>query len=98
MLNARGDSGVNAKREIEHYHHCRYRASAYGARGAMHTFPTGDFRFLDGGIKIVRMAKRMAQTKKPPIAYDSILELMKIIEAARLAHNKGKRVYLKNVR
>ena len=80
------------------YHHCGCFASAYGAGGAIHAPRVDDYLFLYGGLRIVRMAKRMAETGKPPIAYDSMLELMEMIEAARLAHNKGKRVYLKEVR
>lgn len=79
------------------YHHCAYTVYAYGAGGAVYSPQVDDYLFLEGGIRIVKMAKKMAQTKKPPINYDSMLELMKMIEAARLAHNKGKRVKLKDV-
>ena len=97
MLNARGNP-LSKKMTAASYEHCRYRVSAYGAKGSIHTPGVGDYLFPEGGMDIVRMAREMALTKKPPIPYDSILELMKMIEAARLAHNKGKRVYLKDVR
>lgn len=80
------------------HHHGLFRASAYGAGGAVHSPRVDDYLFPYSAPKIVRMAKRMAQTKNPPIPYDSMLELMEMIEAARLAHNKGKRVYLKDLR
>ena len=78
--------------------HCGYIAAAYGAGGCIRSPRVDDYLFPEGGVRIVRMAKRMAQTRKPPIPYDSMLELMEMIEAARLAHNKGRRVYLKELR
>ena len=81
------------------YHHCElFLASAYGADGSMHAPRVGDYEYPYSGVRIVKMAKRMAQTKKPPVDYASMLELMEMIEAARLAHNKGKRVALKRFR
>ena len=38
----------------------------------------------------------MVRTRKPPIPYESMLELMEMIEAARLSHNKGVKVALKD--
>ena len=80
------------------HHHCAYTVSAYGAGGAIHSPDVDDYLFLEGGLRIVKMAKKMVQTGKPPIPYDSMLELVETIEAARLAHNKGKRVTLDEVR
>ncbi len=81
------------------YSHCAiFLPTAYGAEGTLHAPPVGDYDFPYGGVRIVKMAKRMAQTRKPPIEYASMLEPMEIIEAARLAHNKGKRVSLEAVR
>jgi hypothetical protein len=80
------------------YEHCGFTASAYGVGGALHTPRIDDYLFLDGGIKIVNMAKQMVKTRKPPIPYESMLELMEIIEAARLAHNQGIQVALEEVR
>ena len=78
--------------------HCRHFASAYGAGGSIHSPGVGDYLFPYSGVRIVKMAKRMAQTKKPQIPYESMLELMEMIEAGRCAHNKGKRVYLEKFR
>ncbi|MFH0962462.1 MAG: Gfo/Idh/MocA family oxidoreductase [Planctomycetota bacterium] len=78
------------------YSHCGYTAAAYGKGGAIHTPRIDDYLFLDGGVRIVQMAKRMVRTRKPPIPYSSILELMRIIEAARIAHNKGVTVALED--
>ena len=102
LFNARGvapgSEAITGKGYAHDYHHCAYGASAYGAGGSVYGPRVDDYTFLHGGIRIVRMAKRMAQTKKPPIPYDTILEVTEMIEAARLAHNKGKRVCLKDLR
>ena len=102
VFNARGTvpgrKGIAVRGYAHDYDHCVYWASAYGADGSALSPRVDDYRFVDGGVTIVKMAKRMAQTNKPPIPYEHILELTEIIEAARLAHNKGKRVYLKDVR
>lgn len=81
------------------YHHCElFLASAYGANGAIHVPRVGDYEYPYGGVRIVKMAKRLAITKKPVIDYDTMLEPIEIIEAARLAHNTGKRVAVDDVR
>ena len=80
------------------YHHCGYRLSAYGAAGSIHSPRIDDYLFPYGGIRIVRMARAMAETKSPPIPYNSMLELMEMIEGGRLAHKQGRRVYLQEVR
>ena len=80
------------------YHHCANCISAYGAGGAIHSPPVDDYRFPYGGVRIVKMARDMARTKEPPIQYDSMLELMEIIEAARLSHRESRRVTLEEIR
>jgi len=97
LFNARG-SVPDSKSYAHDYHHCAYGASAYGAGGAVHGPRVDDFTFLHGGIRIVRLAKTLAETKEPPIPYETILEVTEMVEAARLAHNKGKRVPLKELR
>lgn len=97
ILSARGDAPGRTVTAAD-YQHCAYCVSAYGAGRSIHGPRVDDYLFPHGGIRIVKMAKRMAETKKPPIPYDSMLELMEMIEAARLGHNKGRRVYLEEVR
>ena len=79
------------------YPHAAFGVSAYGAGGAIHSPTVDDYLFPHGGIEIVKMARRMAQTRKPPIAYGGMLEPMRMIEALRLAHKTGERVYLKEL-
>ena len=71
------------------YSHCGYHASAYGKGGSIHSPRIDDYQFPHAGVRIVRMAKTMVQTGRPPIPYGSMLELMETIEAARMGHNRG---------
>ena len=102
LFNARGETpgrkGIAVRGYAHDYHHCAYAVSAYGAGGSAHGPRVDDYTFLHGGLPIVRMAKRMAQTKTPPIPYETILEVTEMVEAARLAHNRGERVLLESFR
>ena len=40
--------------------------------------------------------KGMVETRKPPMSYESMLELIDIVVAGRLAQNTGRKVYLKD--
>jgi hypothetical protein len=81
------------------YHHCEvFFASAYGTEGSIHSPRVGDYEYPIGGRQIVQLAKKMAQTKQPPIDNKTMLEPMEIIEAARIAHQTGKRAPLKAVK
>ncbi len=97
LFNARGRAPEN-ECTATNYHHCAYHVSAYGEGGAAHTPLVDDFLFPHSAPRIVRMAKRMAQTRTPPIPYASMLELMETIEAGRRAHHRGRRVTLAEIR
>ena len=79
------------------YHHCGWTASAYGDGGAVHSPRVDDYMFMYGGIRLAKMAKYMALTRKTPIARKSMLELMRMVEAARLSHGTGQPVNLADV-
>ena len=82
-----------------YYHHCTMGSvSAYGARGAIHARRVDDYIYPEAGVKIVRMAKKMALTRKNPIPHSSIMELMEMMEAGVRAVKAGKRIYLEDVR
>jgi len=76
---------------------CSFYASAYSKYGAVHSNPIGDPEFIGGAEKILRMFKKMVQTKKPPVPYRNFLEHIAIIEAAQRAQKQGKRIYLSEV-
>ena len=79
------------------YHHCGWTASAYGDGGAVHSPRVDDYMFMYGGIRLAKMAKYMALTRKTPITRKSMLELMRVVEAARLSHGTGQPVNLADV-
>ena len=57
----------------------------------------GDPEYLAGTTRIVKLFKRMLETKQPPIPYESMLELIAIVEAGRRAGRTRKRTYLAEV-
>ena len=77
---------------------CGFSCDVYGKTGAIHSPSIGDFEHPYAGEKILNMLKVMVETRKPPIPYESILELIKIVEAGRLAQSTGKKIYLKDIR
>jgi len=95
-----GARGTEPKRPAAaaQYGHSGYCVSAYGAGGDVHTPRIDDYLYPHAGVRIVKMARQLALTKKPPIPYETMLEPVKMIEAARLAHNTGRRVDLEDVR
>jgi predicted dehydrogenase len=58
---------------------------------------TGDAEFLTAGPKVVKLFKKMVQTRQPPIPYERILTWMRVVEAARRAQKTGKRVWMKSI-
>ena len=76
---------------------CSFYASAFSKYGAIHSGPIGDPQFLGGGEKIMQMFKQMLDSGKPVRDYDEIVEHNAVIEAGKLAQEKGSRVYLKDI-
>lgn len=95
-------NAVGGKQEYPDYpsefSHSDYRVSAYGRGGIISSPRVDNYTQPEAGTIIVNMAKQMAQTNQPQVPYDSMLELMEIIEAARAAHNKGIRVSVNDIR
>ena len=76
---------------------CSFYASAYSRFGAVNSPPIGDPEFLGGAQIIMQKFRRMCQTGKAPVPYESFLEHIAVIEAGQVAQKKGARVYLKDV-
>ena len=57
----------------------------------------GDPVLLGGAQIIMQKFRRMCQTGKEPVPYESFLEHIAVIEAGQVAQKKGARVYLKDV-
>jgi len=73
---------------------CGYRADVYGRTGVIHSPFIGDFQFPSSGERIFRMLREMVHTRRPPLSYESILELVAMAEAGRLAQKERRRVFL----
>ena len=59
--------------------------------------PMGDHEFIEGALNMLRLFRRMIRTRKPPVPYETLLELIAVVEAGRLAQKKRRRVYLQEV-
>ena len=77
--------------------HCAFYASAYSAKGVVHSPPFDDWVFPEGAAQILRMIRAMMRQRKAQAPDVSMLELIAVAEAARLAQKRGKRVYLREV-
>ena len=53
-----------------------------------------DHEFIGGALNILRIFKRMIRTRKAPVPYEQLVEPIAIVEAGRLAHERGERVSL----
>ncbi len=93
----RPSSGVVLNCASGSTYHCSMYASVYSKWGAIHSPNIGDFEFPYGAVRILKMIKNMVRTKKPQVPYDEVIECIAIASAARIAHKKRRRVYIKEV-
>ena len=77
--------------------HCAMYASAYGAKGAIHSHPMGDWTFPEGAARILKKVKKMVQTGEAQVLREEMLEGIAIATAARRAQKESRRVRLKEV-
>ena len=63
----------------------------------LRTREIGDLEFLGGSYKIIRLFKKMLDTRQPPIPYEVPLELIAVVEAGRQAQRTRQRAYLKDI-
>ena len=77
---------------------CGYQAVAYGTGGSLMSPWINDYNFPLAGQVILKMCAELARTRQPQIPYDSMLELIEIVEAARRSQETGRPVALKDVR
>lgn len=57
----------------------------------------GDAEYIGGALNVLRKFKNMVRTRKPPIPYEMLLELIAVVDAARLSQKRHRRVYLKDI-
>jgi hypothetical protein len=78
-------------------HECWYYASAYSKRGALHSPGIGDPEFIGGGEVILKLFQQMVRSGKVTVPYESLLEKIAVVEAARVAQAEGRQVFLREV-
>lgn len=93
----RPSSGVMLNCDSGPTYHCSLYASAFSARGAIHSGQIGDFEFPEGAAQILRLLRRMVSTGQSPVATEDTLECIAIADAGRLAQAEGRRVALDEV-
>ena len=77
---------------------CGYQCVVYGKKGSIISPWIDDYNFPLAGQVIMNKCRDMVRTRQPQIPYKSMLELIEIVEAARLSQQTGKAVPLKDVR
>lgn len=78
--------------------YCGCRCEAYSERGAIHSEWIDDYKYPLGGKIILEKIKQMVRVHHPVLPYASILELIEIVEAARISQREGRLVHLHEVR
>ena len=76
---------------------CDFHATAHSKQGTLHSPQIGDPEFMEGGAIILKLFRKMVQTGKPVIAYDSLLEKIAIVDAALLSQKRGKAVRMREI-
>lgn len=77
--------------------HCALYASVYSKLGAIHSRGIGDYEFPFGAVSILEKTRKMVETRKQQVSYEEMLENIAVIDAARLAQETGKTVFLKEI-
>ncbi len=75
----------------------QYYASAYSENGAIHSNPLNYFTYPYGAVEIIKKMKEMVWTGKPPVPYEEMLELIAIVDAARLSQKEKRPVRLEEI-
>ena len=75
-----------------------YYASAYSERGAVHSNALNYYTYPLGAVEIIKLMKEMVLKKEPPMPYGEMLELIAIVDAARLSHDQRRPVRLEEIK
>ena len=74
-----------------------FYASAYGPNGAIHSREFNDYVFPKAAVINANLIKKMVRTRQSQAPYDEMIECVAVAEAARIANETAKRVYLKEI-
>ncbi len=76
----------------------QYFASVYSENGVVHSNPLNDSKYPYGAVEIIKKMKEMVETKKPPVPYEEMLELIAIVDAARLSQKEKRLVRIDEIK
>ena len=74
-----------------------FYASAYGPNGAIHSREFNDYVFPPAAVINARLIKEMVRSREPQAPYDEMTECVAVAQAARIANETAKRVYLREI-
>ena len=98
MQYSNGKQGLVINAPVELFpDRCDFHATAHSKNGTLHSPQIGDPEFMGGGAVILKLFRKMVQTGKPVISYDSLLEKIAIVDAALLSQKRGTAVRLKEI-
>lgn len=72
--------------------HCSMYASAYSAKGVIHSPAIGDFEFPWGAARILEQIKETVATRRSPLSDEAMLENVAVLTAARRSQEEKRRV------
>ena len=75
----------------------QFFASAYSEKGGIHSPALNWYTFPYGAVEIVKLMKRMVLERKSPVPPEEMLELIAIVEAARLSQKEKRQVRLEEI-
>jgi predicted dehydrogenase len=87
VLNASGKTSVDSQ----------FHVSAYSEKGAAHSPSLNWYTFPYGAIEIVKLMKEMVLAAKSPVPHEEMLELIAVVEAARLSQKEKRPVALSEI-
>lgn len=82
ILNASGKTSVDSQ----------FFAGAYSEKGAVHSRALNWYTFPYGAVEIIKLMKTMVLTKVSPVPHGEMLELIAVVEAARLSQKEKRPV------
>jgi predicted dehydrogenase len=75
----------------------QFFASVYSETGGIHSPAFNWYTFPYGAVEIVKLMKRMVLDRKSPVSPEEMLELIAVVEAARLSQKEKRQVRLEEI-
>jgi predicted dehydrogenase len=75
----------------------QFFASAYSEKGGIHSPALNWYTFPYGAVEIVKLMKRMVLERKSPVPPEEMLELIAIVDAARISQKEKRQVRIEEI-